>query len=179
MSGMWARVLSLTVLMFAGGCRTAPVIADISDSAIVVQQLMTTPMADVVAEAERGCALYGKKSKQLSYTCVDGYCFTKRHLFACTGPMPVRSVPAAPSTHLPTPMSAAAQAPQSRVPDTALPVRNTQPVALPPPPAGEPVAAAPRPPPVAAYVPPPRPTTPQTAAEPAEASGFEVHAFEE
>jgi hypothetical protein len=89
--------LSALVLLLVSGCRPAPVISSISDSAVTIQHPGASSDPDIVAKAAEGCALYGRKAQPLSYRCDDGYCIRKQHLFACMGPTPVRQVPSEPS----------------------------------------------------------------------------------
>jgi hypothetical protein len=71
-------VIALAVL---AGC-AQPVISDINDSSLRVVQRLGTPMEQVHAEAKRGCNIYGKTPMPISHKCLDGYCFTKQHLYA-------------------------------------------------------------------------------------------------
>lgn len=130
------------------------VIADISDSALTVQQNMRTPMEAVVAEAERGCALFSKAATPISTRCINDSCAPRLHLFACTGPLAVRSVPSAPIAASPTPVPPSAQPRQSRSPPPPPTVSEPQPQRSPPRPA-------------------------RTRSTPGAGSDFEVYTFEE
>lgn len=85
------QLVALTLLLTAG-CRPAPIISGISDSAVTIEHPGASSDADIVAKAAEGCALYGRKAQSLSYQCGDGYCIRKRHLFACMGPAQVQQV---------------------------------------------------------------------------------------
>ncbi len=68
--------------LLLGACAPA-VISDINDSALKVQAGLGTTDEAILAEARRGCAIYGKTPVRISFVCKDEYCFTKDHLFAC------------------------------------------------------------------------------------------------
>lgn len=70
------------VLLAACGPQPA-VISDINDSSVKVMAYPRTPKEAVRAEANRGCATYGKVAQPMSYQCVDEYCWTKQVLYAC------------------------------------------------------------------------------------------------
>lgn len=82
---MKARTLLWTAgLCLSLGCATQAVIADLEGDKVVVQQSLTTPMEEVLASARSGCRIHGKIARgPISHVCADGYCMTKRHLFAC------------------------------------------------------------------------------------------------
>lgn len=69
-------------MIVACGPREA-VITDINESSVRVLQYYNTPDSAVAREAERGCQLYGKEAVGLSTTCLDGFCDSQEHLFAC------------------------------------------------------------------------------------------------
>jgi len=73
----------LALCLFVFGCANRGVISDISDSSVNVQSNLFTSSAGLQRTAEEGCAIYNKRPVPLSYTCLDGYCTRKRHLFAC------------------------------------------------------------------------------------------------
>ena len=69
--------------LLASGCRTMPaVIADLEEDKVIVSahELWTTE-DDVVAEAERGCALHGRTAVPISVSSTGE--FQLRYLFAC------------------------------------------------------------------------------------------------
>src|SRR5437867_1156593 len=107
------------ILLFAGiavcAC-SSPVISDINDSAVKVQSAWYNNQNEAMAEANRGCGLYGKRAVPISSRCLDGYCSNKELLFACQGPSPVISQPNF-STSLPS----SVQAPAAEPPSTAAP----------------------------------------------------------
>ena len=66
-----------------GACAAPAVIADISDSAVRVQGNQYTENDAYMAEANRGCGLYGKSPMPLSETHTGPYSSVKQVLFAC------------------------------------------------------------------------------------------------
>jgi hypothetical protein len=105
--------LHFAVFLLLSGCAQPAVITDISDSSVTIQQTAFTKPESVTAEANRGCALYGKTALPLSTRCLDAYCTARLNLFACAGPNVVRGVdqmPARPAgsaaTQPPVPMPA-------------------------------------------------------------------------
>ena len=70
----------VTVLILAG-CKSPAIIADIETDKVIVQQDLFTPMDAVFAEAERGCALHGRRAQPISTRAAPNY--VKLHLFAC------------------------------------------------------------------------------------------------
>jgi len=77
-----ARHFLFGLILLIAGCAPA-VISDISDSALKVRTGLGTKEADILAEARRGCGLYGKTPVSISWRCLDQYCFEKEWLFAC------------------------------------------------------------------------------------------------
>lgn len=61
----------------------APVISDISDSAIKIQSYSDNSTGDVTRKANEGCSIYKKTATAISYSCLDNYCMQKEYLFAC------------------------------------------------------------------------------------------------
>lgn len=78
----WKSLVALAALMTAA-CAAPAVISDISDSSLKLQANNYTPPAEILAEADRGCALYNKEPVRISERCMDGYCSYKEVLFAC------------------------------------------------------------------------------------------------
>ena len=76
------RSAAILILWCLAAC-AQPVIGDINDSSLKVVQRLGTPMEQVNAEAAGGCNIYGRTPVPISYNCLDGYCFTKQHLYAC------------------------------------------------------------------------------------------------
>lgn len=60
-----------------------PVIADLEHDKVIVQAEYGTDPATIASEASRGCAIHGRHAIPISKRCVDEYCFTSNHLFAC------------------------------------------------------------------------------------------------
>ena len=69
------------VLFFLAGCSRPAVIADIEEDKVIVQQGLLTSMEAVMAEAERGCALHGRRAQPISTRPTPNY--VTLHLFAC------------------------------------------------------------------------------------------------
>jgi hypothetical protein len=82
----WAAVLTTV-----SACRP-PVIAGMSSDSVQVQVNPGDKDDAVLAEAQRGCGIYGKSPLPISERCLDGYCMTKLRLFACSGPNTVKPV---------------------------------------------------------------------------------------
>lgn len=80
--------LTIAVCLLAGGCAAPAVIADIEHDKVVVQSNQYTPAAEVLAEAERGCAIHGRKAEPISTRIAgsDGWTAIQLHLFACHDP---------------------------------------------------------------------------------------------
>jgi hypothetical protein len=77
-------LLSLASVILLVSCATVePVISDISDSSLKVEQNLGQKDDAVMRKAKEGCALYNKSATRISHTCLDTYCFTKKVLFAC------------------------------------------------------------------------------------------------
>ena len=65
-------------------CQPTPaVVVDISADKVVVQQRMTTPPRDVHEKARHACAMHGRVPVPMSKQCLDEYCLSSNHLFAC------------------------------------------------------------------------------------------------
>ncbi len=79
---------TLTLCLLTAGCAAPAVIADIEHDKVVVQSNQYTPPAEVVAEAERGCAIHGRKAEPISTRTAgsDGWAEIQMHLFACKLP---------------------------------------------------------------------------------------------
>ncbi len=66
------------------GCAAGPaVIVDLETDKVVVRKNISTPDEEVEAKAREGCALHDRVPKPLSVSCLDQYCFSSNHLFAC------------------------------------------------------------------------------------------------
>jgi len=79
--------LAVTGCLLIAGCAAPAVIADIEHDKVVVQSNQYTPPAEVLAEAERGCALHGRIAEPISTRTVgSGFSAMQMHLFACKLP---------------------------------------------------------------------------------------------
>ena len=80
-----AKLVAVTVFSLSlAGCVTTPaVISDLEEDKVFVQTGMGTTMDDLNNKARQGCALHGRKPKEISYVCLDDYCIRKKYLFAC------------------------------------------------------------------------------------------------
>jgi len=86
---------AIVILLFTlTGCVSNPVISDINDSSLKVQQPLGTPDGDVQRKADEGCSLYGRRAQRISHVCSDAYCINKVVLFACRGALAVAPQPA-------------------------------------------------------------------------------------
>jgi hypothetical protein len=84
---MRAPTLALLALAVAlGGCHPAPTISQISESSLSIDQGLGTTMAQVRAEAERGCGVYGRTPALVSSRCRGAACVTSTYLYACRRP---------------------------------------------------------------------------------------------
>ena len=51
---------------------------------MIVQSGIGTTDGMIANEAQRGCSMHGRRAVSVgTYTCLDDYCFGKRHLFVC------------------------------------------------------------------------------------------------
>lgn len=77
-------VLSAALVAGLAACQSRPaVLSDVAEDGVVVQSGLGTSEGAIANEAQRGCALYGKRAKAISFTCQDAYCLAASHLFAC------------------------------------------------------------------------------------------------
>jgi hypothetical protein len=77
------RIFALALAFLITSCGTTAVISDLESEKVIVQAT-GGDMSIINAEARRGCAMHNKTaSAMISWTCVDGYCVTKRYLYAC------------------------------------------------------------------------------------------------
>jgi hypothetical protein len=136
------------------GCHPAPTISQISESSLTVDQHLGTTMAQVRAEAERGCGLYGRTAFPVSDRCVGATCATRSYLFACRRPGEGGTGAAAG----PGPT-------QSTVPGPGAGLLASPPD-LPPPPPADRVSTQELPPPAAGPAPTRQPAAPPTPAPP-------------
>ena len=76
---------ALIILSILAGCAAAaPIISDISDSAVHVQARVDVPMADLNAKADEACAVYGKaRSEPMSEKRFGDYDSIRNVLYAC------------------------------------------------------------------------------------------------
>ena len=77
-----AALAALGTTLMLTGCQTRAVISDLEDDKVIVQAV-GGDMAVIDAEARRGCSIHGRRPVQISYTCMDDYCFKKQYLYAC------------------------------------------------------------------------------------------------
>jgi hypothetical protein len=77
------KAFAVVAALVTAACAAPAVISDISDSSLKVQANNYTPPGDILAEADRGCALHNKEPVRISERCMDGYCTYKEVLFAC------------------------------------------------------------------------------------------------
>ena len=83
---MTVRNLFVAVaLAFLMGCVAAPaIIADLESDKVIVQSGLGTKPEAIKAKANEGCEIHGKTPEgPLSMRCLDQYCLSARHLFAC------------------------------------------------------------------------------------------------
>lgn len=78
----WAIIAALAVLT---ACAGQPVVGEMSqDRVIIVGNNAGEPA--ILAEANRGCGMYGRSAHFMSWRCMDQYCVQKAYLFACPAP---------------------------------------------------------------------------------------------
>jgi len=79
------QLIAVAACLSIVGCAVPAVIADIEHDKVIVQahEFMTDPAA-VQAEAERGCALHGRRAVPISTRPAGN--FVELHLFACHDP---------------------------------------------------------------------------------------------
>ena len=81
------RVMAVALVGFAvlAGCISDPaIIADLEEDKVIVQSGIGTTDGMIANEAQRGCSMHGRRAVSVgTYTCLDDYCFGKRHLFVC------------------------------------------------------------------------------------------------
>ena len=90
---MRAPIIALLALAALGGCHPAPTISQISESSLSIDQHLGTTMAQVRAEAERGCGVYGRTPALVSSRCRGAACVTNTYLYACRRPGEDGSIP--------------------------------------------------------------------------------------
>ncbi len=73
----------LAIAFVLGGCAAEAVISDLETDKVIVQSRLGTKPEDVAAKAREGCALHGRMAVPISKQCLDNYCFSANHLFAC------------------------------------------------------------------------------------------------
>ena len=80
------QLIKLTALLAVGvsisACAGEPVIADISQDKVIIQQNGAKEEV-ALAKANEACAMYKKRAQPLSYRCADGYCIQRLLLYAC------------------------------------------------------------------------------------------------
>jgi len=65
------------------GCAPA-LIVDLEDDKVIVQAGSSIKDSEVLAKAREGCSIHGRRPVPVgSMQCLDQYCLTARHLFAC------------------------------------------------------------------------------------------------
>ena len=149
-------IILLTLLAALGGCHPAPTISQISESSLSIDQRLGTTMAQVRAEAERGCGVYGRTPALVSSRCRGAICMTSTYLYACRRPGETGATSA-----IPGPGASVTPGPGAELLATPADVPPAQqelpaPVAAPPAPPPAPAAG----PPVAANGRAPLPPTP-------------------
>lgn len=80
------KIRYLFVLLLAGcTANTAPLVSDVSDSAVKIQAGTSVPMAEVDAKAAEACARYGKtRSDALSSRLIEGeWAYYQEALYSC------------------------------------------------------------------------------------------------
>ena len=78
------KILGILVIAFlVGGCAAPAVIADLETDKVIVQSRLGTSPEDIAAKAREGCALHGRTAVPISKQCLDNYCISANHLFAC------------------------------------------------------------------------------------------------
>ena len=85
MSKILAALPLFGILVVAGCVATPAVISDLNEDKVVVQSGMGTTAGAIANEAQRGCALHGRRAVAISKRCIDEYCIRALHLFACQG----------------------------------------------------------------------------------------------
>lgn len=76
------RIIAFAALAALAACGHTPaVIGDINDSSVKVVRGSDTPEPEIMAEAQRGCGIYGKAAVPVSRWEIEGGKST--HLFAC------------------------------------------------------------------------------------------------
>jgi len=90
---MRAPIIALLAFAALGGCHPAPTISQISESSLSIDQHLGTTMAQVRAEAERGCGVYGRTPALVSSRCRGTTCVTSTYLYACRRPGEDGSIP--------------------------------------------------------------------------------------
>lgn len=78
-----AASLLLAGVAVAGCGATPAVIADLNEDNVLVQSDTGTTEGAIANEAQRGCAMHGRRAVSISVRCLDEYCIRQLHLFAC------------------------------------------------------------------------------------------------
>lgn len=68
--------------LLVASCAGEPVIADISQDKVIIQQNGAKEEV-ALAKANEACAMYKRRAVPLSYRCADGYCIQRLLLYAC------------------------------------------------------------------------------------------------
>jgi hypothetical protein len=80
---MWKNIVAVCIISVAlTGCATHAVISDLEEDKVKVQA-NGNDMSVIMAEANGGCSIHGRKPVAISNRCLDGYCINKEFLFAC------------------------------------------------------------------------------------------------
>ena len=81
--------------LFLTGCTGSAVLTDLTQDKVAVQATYAN-QTQVRAEANRGCAMYGRRAVPVSDQCLDSTCTSQRFLFACSGPLAYSGDPTSP-----------------------------------------------------------------------------------
>jgi len=78
--------ISGAIGLFLTGCTGSAVITDLAQDKVAVQATYAN-QNQVRAEADRGCAMHGRRAVPVSDKCLDSTCTSQSFLFACRGPL--------------------------------------------------------------------------------------------
>lgn len=74
----------VVICLFAlAGCAAPAAVSDVSDSMVKIRGNQFTPVAELDAEAQNACGLYGKQAVKMSQFCVDSQCAFQDTLYVC------------------------------------------------------------------------------------------------